>query len=780
MIKHLNRDWKFVVGFAKHYVDEFPTDHQNVQIPHNAVDLPCNYFSENDFQGIFTYQKEFELDKVPSHKVALLQFDGIMCKGHVYVNGVDFGEHPSLYLPFEVDITKALRVGRNVITVKVDSREQNEYPPFGYAVDYLTYSGIYREVSLRIEPRIYFNALLVNASMERIININPIISNELEEKYLITYELLDLDDNLIESFGGTPYKVLSPIELWDTTNPKLYKIRATLHSQYGETTCTRVIGFRNAVFRKDGFYLNGKKVKLLGLNRHQSYPIVGYAMPRAIQEEDAEILKRMGCNVVRTSHYPQSEHFLTRCDQLGLMVIDEIPGWQHIDKSEIWRKNCCDFAYKMILKESHHPSLILYGTRIDESADDDELYINTNQIAKELDSFRQTTGVRMGLKTNMIEDVFSYNDFNNNGIRRPLIKVKKALKGKKDTPYLITECNGHMYPTKSFDTERIRVEHAKRHLDVINAAFEDERICGIIPWCFVDYGTHRDFGSGDHVCYHGVFDAFRNEKYASYVYESQQEEHHFLKAASSLNTGDNPEAVISRTYIYTNCDYIDLYKGELFVKRFYPNRKVYRNLKHPPIILDDYIGETFNEENIQKQDHKKVVKALMDVSLYGYNKLPFRTLISVAFLMMKYHWKFENLYALWSKYISGWGQKHKVFKVVGFKNDTNVISRTISMGEKYTLRLTPTKTKLVEETTYDATRIKIELVDENDNRAIYTNKAIAVECSDNLQIVGPRTISLLGGATSVYIRSNGKEGKATFSVIDMETRVSVDLEIFVK
>lgn len=88
-------------------------------------------------------------------------------------------------------------------------------------------------------------------------------------------------------------------------------------------------GFRTVRFENDGFYLNGQRIKLRGLNRHQSYAYVGYAMPKSVQELDAEILKNeLGVNAVRTSHYPQSQHFISRCDELGLLVFTEIPGWR--------------------------------------------------------------------------------------------------------------------------------------------------------------------------------------------------------------------------------------------------------------------------------------------------------------------------------------------------------------------------------------------------------------------------------------------------------------------
>ena len=122
-----------------------------------------------------------------------------------------------------------------------------------------------------------------------------------------------------------------------------------------------LFGFRTAVFLQDGFYLNGKKVKLRGLNRHQSYPYVGYAMPESMQKRDADILKNeLGVNAVRTSHYPQSRHFVERCDELGLLVFTEIPGWQHIG-DEIWKKQAVENVKDMVEQYRNHPSVILWG-----------------------------------------------------------------------------------------------------------------------------------------------------------------------------------------------------------------------------------------------------------------------------------------------------------------------------------------------------------------------------------------------------------------------------------
>lgn len=120
-------------------------------------------------------------------------------------------------------------------------------------------------------------------------------------------------------------------------------------------------GFREAEFQPDGFYLNGRKIKLLGLNRHQSYPYVGYAMPKRAQRRDADVLKEeLGLNMVRTSHYPQSRHFLDRCDEIGLLVFEEIPGWQHIG-GEAWKEQAVRDVEDMIVRDRNHPSIVIWG-----------------------------------------------------------------------------------------------------------------------------------------------------------------------------------------------------------------------------------------------------------------------------------------------------------------------------------------------------------------------------------------------------------------------------------
>ena len=249
---------------------------------------------------------------------------------------------------------------------------------------------------------------------------------------------------------------------------------------------------------------------MIGLDRHQTYPYIGAAAPARLQRQDADILRfELACNIVRTSHYPQSPHFLERCDEIGLLVFEEITGWQHVGDQN-WQDLCLAELKTMLERDRNHPSIILWGVRVNESADNDPFYIRTNALAHATDPTRQTGGVRCFRDSSFLEDVFTYNDFSND-----VLEPNKL-------PYLITEFAGHMFPAKTWDHEERLIQHAQLHASIQNKQLGNDKIAGAIGWCAFDYATHIEFGSGDRVCYHGVMDIFRLPKWAAYLYKSQQ------------------------------------------------------------------------------------------------------------------------------------------------------------------------------------------------------------------------------------------------------------------
>ena len=216
---------------------------------------------------------------------------------------------------------------------------------------------------------------------------------------------------------------------------------------------------------------------------------------------------------MRTSHYPQSHYFLERCDEIGLLVFTEFPGWQHIGDAA-WKEQAIINVKDMVRQYRNHVSIILWGVRINESVDDDAFYRETNAAAHLLDPSRPTGGVRAHKKSSLLEDVYTYNDFLHDGKTKGCERKKNVTPDAKK-PYLISEYNGHMYPTKAFDCEEHRTEHALRHVRVLDAVAGKPDIAGSFGWCMFDYNTHKDFGSGDRICYHGVMDMFRNPKCAA-------------------------------------------------------------------------------------------------------------------------------------------------------------------------------------------------------------------------------------------------------------------------
>ncbi|HSR04338.1 MAG TPA: glycoside hydrolase family 2 TIM barrel-domain containing protein, partial [Proteiniclasticum sp.] len=552
------------------------------------------------------------------------------------------------------------------------------------------------------------------------------------------------------------------IKLWDLEHPHLYTLEVTLVDKEGRAVDRKVetIGFREAVFKEDGFYLNGMKIKLRGLNRHQSYPYVGYAMPKSMQILDAEILKKdLGVNIVRTSHYPQSKDFLDHCDRIGLLVFEEIPGWQHIG-DEHFKENCKDNLKRMLKRDRNHPSIIIWGVRINESQDDTLFYQELNKTAHIYDESRPTGGVRNFAKSELLEDVYTYNDFVHKGDNEGLTNPNEILPTK--APYLVTEHNGHMYPVKSNDPEERRTEHALRHARVLEDMEKNTKISGAIGWCMSDYNTHVDFGSGDRVCYHGVLDMFRQKKLAAYVYSSQKEEP-VLFVSSSMNIGDHAGGNLGSVYAFTNCDYVELYKNDRFIKRFDKDRK--KKLKHSPILIDDFIGNLLvDEEGFKESDSEKVKRIIKKAAIYGLN-LPLTSKISMGLILLKYKMKMGDAVDLFGKYYAGWGQDQLSYTFRGYVGQEETVSVTRGPSTSMELFVIPSKMNLVVEETYDVAMISLSVKNNHDDILVYSNEVIRLETEGNIEILGPSLFPLRGGQGAFYVRSGRKEGSGSVKII---------------
>lgn len=805
---YLNDDWLFTEQFEDSLVaPEYPENTlQPVRLPHTCKETPFHYFDESLYQMVSGYRRHLLIPKDWQGKRILLTFEGAAHDSTVFCNGKKVGEHHCGYTAFTVDLTDNVLYGQdNLLCVRLDSRENLNVPPFGYVIDYMTYGGIYRDVRLEVKEKVSLSDIFVHTAIDfRSSPVTAQITSEItltesnenvtirqyympkstaaaqESWRLLCEQTVSTDVSCDKEFSLTA-TITAPL-LWDTEEANLYILKTQLLYQDNtilDETETR-FGIREAVFKKDGFYLNGRKLRIRGLNRHQSFPYVGYAMPKSMQRLDADLLKKeLGLNAVRTSHYPQSHYFLERCDELGLLVFTEFPGWQHIG-DDSWKAQAVANAEDMIRQYRNHPSIILWGIRINESPDDDAFYEKTNAVAHKLDPSRPTGGVRAMKKSHLLEDVYTYNDFLHDG-EMPGCDPKKKVTSDMEKPYLISEYNGHMYPTKAFDNEERRSEHAIRHANVLDAVAGQPDIAGSFGWCMFDYNTHKDFGSGDRICYHGVMDMFRNAKLAANIYACEQEQTPVLEITSSMDIGEHPGCNRGNIYILSNADSVKMYKNDRFIKEYLPEMSPYKHLKHGPILIDDFIGDSLAQNERFRPKHAKEITDAMNLVARGsLNHIPKRLYLTALKLLLIYHIDFAEVTRLYTKYIGDWGGTATIYRFDAIKDGKVVKSVTKEPVREIRLEAEADHTILTEQHSYDVALVRIRAVDDHGNVLPFYQEPVRLITEGDISIIGPDTIALQGGMGGTYVKSTGRSGRGALllqSLTAGEVRIPFQIKI---
>ncbi len=541
-----NKNWEYTKGNAR----EKSLSFERVSLPHSNVILPLDYFSEDDYQFVSTYRKSFDL-RLEKEKKYLLSFEGFGNAIQVFINGVPAFSSPYGYAGERSDVTAYLKNGKNVLEVILDSKEDPMTPPFGGLLDYVAFGGLYRKSHLEIVPSTYIDQVQISylgqnkalVKMKKVGNA-PLSASMIFEKENEKHEfLIDKEESVIE---------FPSLQLWSPSAPNLYHVSILFLGR----TISFDYGFRQIQVRDKKLYINDEPITLFGLNRHQSYPYVGYASTEGMERYDARKLYELGLNFVRLSHYPMSQAFLSECDRLGLLVFEEFPGWQHLG-NDGWKERAKTYLRKMILRDYNHPSIVFWGVRINESNDDHDFYKATNEIAKTLDPYRLRAGVRCIKKSELLEDVYSWNDFTY-APNKPIASPDEVLQEGDNAPILITEFGGHIYPTRKMDNEGRALHQTLLHADIHNAVSKNQGYLGASGWCAFDYNTHYNFGSGNKNCYHGVCDIFRLDKMAASFYKGQRERKRglFLDCSSSWAFGERDYGGVTPLYIFTNCDYV--------------------------------------------------------------------------------------------------------------------------------------------------------------------------------------------------------------------------------
>jgi beta-galactosidase len=714
LVLPMNRKWRYSRSFVEggHAKDFDDSGFERVVIPHTNVRLPWHGFDEKTYEFVSLYRRRFKLPAEARGKRVFVDFEGVMTASTVWINGERLGEYKGGYTPFSFELTSHLDFeGENLLAVDVDSTERPDIPPFGYEIDYLTFGGIYREVSLRVVPATFIENIFVRP--KNVLTQSPAVDVDCFVQHLeaskntltIEIELLDGDHVVGKTSQQLPASApesepvahtahlegLNGIKLWDLEKRNLYSARVRLRSgaQVVDEDSRR-FAFREAQFTDHGFELNGNVIKLRGLDRHQTFPWVGQAMPGRPQRRDAQILRnQLKCNIVRTSHYPQSRHFLDACDEVGLLVLEEIPGWQHIG-DQAWQNISVDNVRRMIRRDWNHPSIILWGVRINESRDNHDFYTRTNALAHQLDPTRQTGGIRYFQESEFLEDVFTMNDFG------------FPLKPPNHPRYLNTEFCGHTYPTKTIDQVERLTEHTIRHARVHDQLASNPQYAGGIGWCAFDYNTHGNFGSGDRICYHGVTDIFREPKPAAGFYKSQCDpaEEIVLEPAFHWARGD-ASVGFSKAVVCSNCDHLKFYIDDKLIAEVDPDRKQFAHLRYAPFVLE--MGELFHQ----------------------------------------------------------WGD----LRIEGYIQGKQVIAKRLSgRGVDTKFMLLPDDTDLIADGA-DSTRVVLRVTDEFGAVQPFANDAVKFELEGPAEIVGDNPFSLIGGTGAIWIRAQERPGNVRLKAI---------------
>ena len=741
-----------------------------VRVPHTVKPLPYNYCNENDYQRLSGYRKEFFAPKEWEGRTVLLTFGAVAHDATVFCNGRRMFHHGCGYTAFTVDLTAALRLGqKNVVAVRCDSREDLNIPPFGGQLDGLTYGGIYRAVSLDIKEPAYLRDIFIEAKAEGDFRI---YSSTVGETVGCTLqaEIRSPSGSRALYQGELSLPIvgtLNGVHPWSLEHPSLYTLTVRLIRPGTNGLPDRVLderstrfGFRTLQFVAGGLYLNGQRVELRGLNRHQSYAYQGYAMPDSIQRLDAQLLKKeLGCNAVRTSHCPPSPAFLDACDELGILVFTEMPGWQHLG-DDTWKAQALQNCREMVCQYRNHPSIFLWGVRVSGSADDEAFYKRTNETVRRLDPTRPTAGARSSRKSQLLEDVYAYNDYSYRG-RGPGCEARGNVTPDTRQGYLISEFGGQQFPAKAFDDEPHRLAQALRYAAVLNDSIAQQGVAGSFGWCMTDYNTHREFGSGDRVSYHGVMDLFRNPKLSAAVYASQKTPRApsdiVLEVSSGMALGDLPGGIPVACWVFTNAESVRLYRDNDFVAEFAPDRRGrFAALPHPPIEIQDFVGSLLEKyEGLDRAAAPQVAAILNEMRRDAMELSP----LSRA-RMLSLRLSAQELLRMYYKYIGVLGSPTSVYRFEAVWHGRAVKTVIREPVQSVRLECTVHNPILTDGPTWDCAAVSLRAIDQNGNLLPYCSEAVQLSVEGPVEILGPSVVPLRGGMAGTYLATTGEAGRA--------------------
>lgn len=621
-----NNNWKFFLGDepnAKN-IDFNDAKWRTLTLPHDWS-IEGKFDEKNPSKpeggglptGIAWYRKTFIAPTNFKQKAIRIEFDGVYKNSEVYINGHFLGKRPFGYISFAYEIGKYLKIGKNIIAVKVDNSAQPDSRWYAG-------SGIYRNVWLTTTAKLAIahwgttvNATVVNSNA--VVKVKSVVDNKTlnQQNAVLVYSVYDFSGKLVKKTSQKSFKadtagitlsseftVDQPI-LWSVNNPKQYRL-ITQIIQQGKVIDTKetLFGIRYFNFdAKSGFSLNGEPLKIKGVCMHHDLGALGAAVNVRAMQRQLEILKAMGCNAIRTAHNPPAPEFLDLCDKMGFLVMDEaFDMWAkkktskdyHLD-FPTWHKRDLE---DMIKRDRNHPSIILWsiGNEIREQFDSTGIALTKElvQIVKNLDQSRPVISAltETDAKKNFIYqagalDIYGlnynhklYKDFSKNYPNTPFLATETtsalATRGFYDMPSdsirrwpkdgktKFTEGNAE-FAASSYDN--VSAYWGSTHEETLKEAKKYPHVSGIFVWTGFDYlGEPLPYPWPARSSYFGIVDLAGFPKDAYYLYQSEWTNKPVLHLLPHWNFAQGK--IIDVWAYYNNADEVELYlNGKSLGKR---------------------------------------------------------------------------------------------------------------------------------------------------------------------------------------------------------------------
>ena len=587
-----NAGWRFHLGDVEgaQAADFDDAAWEVVCTPHSVQLEPSEASGGRNYQGVCWYRKTFVVPNDMTGKQVCLHFEAIMGKQWVYVNGCLAKEHLGGYLPITVDLSAAgMSAGDTcIVALKADNSDDKNYPPGKpqAQLDFAYHGGMYRDVWL-----IGYSPLHITDAVERgkvagggvFLHYDNIteksadvfIDVEIGRSYptlkrrnafssaTLVATIKDADDKMVNTlkqkvaFGGDEYKTarlsttLKNPHLWSPETPYLYTVELKVMTPQGISADGGIVrmGIRKAEFRgRDGFWLNGKPYhQLIGGNRHQDFAYVGNALPNGQQWRDARRLKDAGMDIVRAAHYPQDPSFMDACDEMGIFVIVPTPGWQFWNKAPEWAEMVHENTRLIIRRDRNHPSVLMWEPILNETRYPEDFALKALQVTREEYPWPGHPVAAADLNSAGVKDNYdvlydwAYN------IANGKYDVDKCIFTREWGEY-VDDWYAHNAINRAARGwgEQAMLNAALSLADTYGQMYHGQRqFIGGCQWHPFDHqrGYHPDAYLG------GIYDAFRQKKYAFEMFRAQSAKEPMLFIAHEMSPFSPKDVVV-----FSNCD----------------------------------------------------------------------------------------------------------------------------------------------------------------------------------------------------------------------------------